>query len=104
MQQVKGSVLKSRMTFVEEQGGSAAAQRVLAELTPDEQQQLKTLLTMKWYPFDEVVSLRAVQAPRRRATRGHSGPGEPAGASAPPCRQGTQAQAPRHEGKTLTGF
>ena len=52
MQQVKGSVLKSRMTFVEEQGGGAAAQRVLAELTPDEQQQLKTLLTMKWYDFE----------------------------------------------------
>ena len=52
MQQVKGSVLRTRLTFAEEHGGKDAVARVLAELTPDERQVLQTLLTMKWYPFE----------------------------------------------------
>ena len=52
MQQVKGSVLKARLSFVEEHGGSDAARRVLGELTPEDQVALKSLVTMKWYPFD----------------------------------------------------
>lgn len=52
MQQVKGSVLKTRLAFVEEHGGPEALTRVLAGLAPDEQQALKTVLTMKWYPFE----------------------------------------------------
>lgn len=52
MQQVKGSVLKARLSFVEEHGGADAARRVMAELTPADQEALKSLVTMKWYPFE----------------------------------------------------
>lgn len=51
MQQVKGSVLKSRLGFVEEHSGADAVGRVLAALPAEDQQALKTVLTMKWYPF-----------------------------------------------------
>jgi uncharacterized protein (TIGR02265 family) len=52
MQQVKGSVLKARLAFVEEHGGAAALTRVLGALTPDEREALRAVLTMKWYSFD----------------------------------------------------
>ena len=52
MQQVKGSVLKARLAFVEEHAGADAVGRVLAGLAADDQQALKTIVTMKWYPFD----------------------------------------------------
>lgn len=52
MQQVKGSVLKARLAFVEDHGGTAAVGRVLAVLAPDERAALGTVLTMKWYPFE----------------------------------------------------
>ncbi len=51
MQQVKGSVLKSRLAFVQEHAGPDGLGRVLAALSPEDQQQLKSLLTMQWYPF-----------------------------------------------------
>ena len=49
---MKGSVLKTRLAFVEQHAGADGVTRVLAALPPEAQQQLKTLLTMKWYPFD----------------------------------------------------
>lgn len=52
MQQVKGSVLKARLAFVEEHGGATGVGRVLAALAPDEREALRTVLTMKWYPFE----------------------------------------------------
>lgn len=52
MQQVKGSVLKARLAFVEEHGGVAGVGRVLGALAPDEREALRTVLTMKWYPFE----------------------------------------------------
>lgn len=52
MQQVKGSVLKSRLAFVEEHAGKEGLARVLAALGGEDQQQLKSLLTMQWYPFE----------------------------------------------------
>jgi uncharacterized protein (TIGR02265 family) len=52
VQQLKGSVLKARLAFVEEHGGAEAARRVMAELTLEDQEALKSLVTMKWYPFD----------------------------------------------------
>jgi uncharacterized protein (TIGR02265 family) len=51
MQQVKGAVLKSRLAFVEELSGSAGVEQVLALLPPDDQAALRSLLTIKWYPF-----------------------------------------------------
>lgn len=50
MQQIKGAVLKSRLTFVEEQAGKDGVARVLARLTPEEQRSLRLLFTSNWYP------------------------------------------------------
>lgn len=52
MQQIKGAVLKSRMAFIEEQFGESAVQRVLAGLPGEDQTALKSILTVKWYPFE----------------------------------------------------
>ena len=52
MQQVKGSVLKSRLAFIEEHGGADAVQRVLSTLSIDHQQALKVVVGVGWYPFE----------------------------------------------------
>ena len=52
MQQVKGAVLKTRLAFVEERGGKAAVQQVIAALPPDDQRALKIVFTSNWYPFE----------------------------------------------------
>ena len=51
MQQVKGAVLKSRLAFVQDLSGEAGVERVLAQLPPDDQAALRSILTVKWYPF-----------------------------------------------------
>lgn len=52
MQQVKGTVLKSRLAFVEEHFGADGLKRLLAGLQPEDRDQLKMVLTVKWYPFE----------------------------------------------------
>ncbi len=52
MQQIKGSVLKSRLAFVEEHAGRDGLQRVLAALDPATRKELAMVLTVKWYPFE----------------------------------------------------
>lgn len=52
MQQVKGSVLLSRLAFVEQHGGVDAVERVLATLTPAERTQLRNLVAIQWCPFE----------------------------------------------------
>jgi uncharacterized protein (TIGR02265 family) len=52
MQQIKGGVLKSRLGFVEEIGGSDAIKRVLAALAEEDRKSLGAILTVKWYPID----------------------------------------------------
>ena len=52
MQQIKGSVLKSRMSYVEEQAGADGVARVLAALTPEDRSTLSRILTVQWYPFE----------------------------------------------------
>ena len=49
---VKGSVLRSRLSFVEEQAGAAGRERVLARLTEPERETLARLMPAGWYPFD----------------------------------------------------
>ncbi len=51
MQQIKGTILKSRLGFVEQHWGRAGLQRVLAELEAEDRRTLETILTVKWYPF-----------------------------------------------------
>ena len=52
MQQIKGAVLKSRITFVEEHFGKDGVRQVLASLPPDDQRALRLLFTSNWYPFE----------------------------------------------------
>ena len=52
MQQVKGSVLKSRLAFVEDHFGAEGVSRVIASLGEEDQKALGMILTVKWYPFE----------------------------------------------------
>ena len=52
MQQIKGAVLRSRLAFVEEHAGAEGLQHVLETLSAEEQRELRTILTVKWYPFE----------------------------------------------------
>jgi hypothetical protein len=57
MQQVKGSVLKTRMAFIDEEFGAGAGERVLATLSEADQRALHMLYTIRWYPFDLATRL-----------------------------------------------
>lgn len=52
MQQIKGAILKSRIAFVRERFGEPGVERVRATLPADDQQALKSILTVRWYPFE----------------------------------------------------
>ena len=52
MQQVKGSVLKSRLAFIEQIAGKDGVERVLATLTPEDRRALRDLVAVQWCPFD----------------------------------------------------
>lgn len=52
MQQIKGSVLKARMSFVEEHGGEDAVHRVLERLPAKDRVALKMITLVRWYDFD----------------------------------------------------
>ena len=52
MLKVKGAVLKARLAFIEETGGAAAVEKVLARLSGEERATIGSLLVTKWYPFD----------------------------------------------------
>lgn len=59
MQQVKGTVIKSRLSWVEEQFGKEAVQKVIARLGPDDQRALKIVFTSNWYPMGLCLALDA---------------------------------------------
>jgi uncharacterized protein (TIGR02265 family) len=52
MQQIKGTILKSRLAFVEQHWGRGGVERVLASLSDEDQRALKAVFTVKWYPFE----------------------------------------------------
>ena len=52
MQEVKGSVLKARLAFVEQQGGADGLARVLAALPGEDQKTLRAVSSVGWIPFD----------------------------------------------------
>jgi uncharacterized protein (TIGR02265 family) len=52
MQQIKGTILKSRLGFVEQHWGEEGVQRLLATFGEADRRALQTLLTSKWYPFE----------------------------------------------------
>jgi uncharacterized protein (TIGR02265 family) len=51
MLNVKGSVLRSRLAFVEEKAGKEGVERVLASLPEEDRRTLTSLLATGWYPF-----------------------------------------------------
>jgi uncharacterized protein (TIGR02265 family) len=51
VQQIKGAVLKSRISFIEQHSGKEGVQRVLEALPPADQRTLRMLFTSNWYPF-----------------------------------------------------
>ncbi len=52
MQQVKGTVLRSRMAFLDENFGAGSAAKVVASLSVEDQAALRVILPITWYPFD----------------------------------------------------
>lgn len=52
MQQIKGSVVKSRLAFVEEHSGKEGVRTVLAALPEADRKALASVITVKWYPLD----------------------------------------------------
>ena len=52
MQQVKGTVLKARMAFVEQNWGADGVAQLLASFSVDERKTLQSLLSSRWYPFE----------------------------------------------------
>lgn len=51
MQQIKGSVIKSRLAFVEEHFGKPGLERLLGCLPAGDRRELGMVLAVKWYPF-----------------------------------------------------
>ena len=51
-QMVKGSVLRSRLDFVREQGGEDALERVLESLSAEDQKALHNVVPVAWLPFE----------------------------------------------------
>jgi uncharacterized protein (TIGR02265 family) len=52
VQQIKGSVLKSRVGFVDEHFGKEGRDRVMQALSDEDRKALSTILTVKWYPLE----------------------------------------------------
>ena len=52
MQQVKGSVLISRLAFVEQMAGKDGVERVLATLPGEDRRALRDLVAVQWCAFD----------------------------------------------------
>ena len=52
MQQIKGAILKSRIAFVRERFGAEGVEKVRAALPAEDQAALKSILTVRWYPFE----------------------------------------------------
>jgi len=51
-QKVKGSILKSRLAFVEKQFGPEGLDRVMENLDPDDQKVLRGLVPVAWLDFE----------------------------------------------------
>jgi uncharacterized protein (TIGR02265 family) len=51
VQQVRGTVLRSRLSFVEELAGPQGVRQVLDALPPEHRQAFQMILPIQWYPF-----------------------------------------------------
>ena len=52
MQEIKGSVLKTRLAFVEEHAGAEGVEQVLTSLGPEDENTLRGIVSVGWYPFE----------------------------------------------------
>jgi uncharacterized protein (TIGR02265 family) len=52
MQQIKGTILKSRLSFVEQQWGEEGLKQLLATFGEEDRKALQSLFAMSWYPFE----------------------------------------------------
>lgn len=52
MAKVKGSKLGSKLVFVREKFGAAAAEKVLGAMAPADRAELANIIDLKWYPFE----------------------------------------------------
>ncbi|HVE78161.1 MAG TPA: heme NO-binding domain-containing protein [Gemmatimonadaceae bacterium] len=52
MQQVKGTILRARLSFVEEHFGKDAVKQVLDSLPPDDRKTLALVVILRSYPFE----------------------------------------------------
>lgn len=52
MQQIKGTVVKARFAFVEQHWGRPGVQQILDSLPKEDADQLRTILSVKWYPLE----------------------------------------------------
>ena len=51
VQQIRGTVLKSRLAYVEDVAGKDGLARVLGALPPEDQKVFRMVLPISWYPF-----------------------------------------------------
>lgn len=51
MQQIKGTVIKARLAFVEQHWGRDGVDRITAALPPEDADHLRAVLSVKWYPL-----------------------------------------------------
>ena len=52
MQQIKGSVLKTRLAFIEQHAGRDGLAKLIATLPADDQRALGNVIAVSWYPFE----------------------------------------------------
>jgi hypothetical protein len=52
VQQIKGSVLKARLAFVEQHSGKEGVERLLDALPPEDRRTLGIAVAVAWYPFE----------------------------------------------------
>lgn len=52
MQQIKGAVLKTRLAFIDQHWGKQGLEKVIGSLSKEDQEALRVILTVKWYPFE----------------------------------------------------
>ena len=52
MAQIKGSKLSSKLVFLRQQFGESGVERVLAAMSDADRAALKSVIDLKWYPFD----------------------------------------------------
>ena len=79
MLKIKGSVLRSRLAFAEEQAGADGVARVLARLPEADRRDLSGLLATKWYPL--ALGSRLDEAIVRELGKGEPGYFERLGAA-----------------------